>query len=276
MDVVLFDRLKKEVSSQGYASVSFAISFSEIESAAEIFTRSFLALPQIEKERYVTFIDPAKKKGKCGYRRRDKGKGDADAKEIFHYNDFVAEFVSRMSGVPSEVRAFMDAAKPVYEEVKSTMRSILESFEPEVPGITESFFPEGKHPYFYLRFLAYVASGPGDTIAEPHIDKGPFTLAIHESHPGLRIGRYVDEQLPDNLEPVIHKPGEAFFFTGDYITELLPPELQAYFPKGLHDVIQISEREDQKIARTAIVAFIDQSDLFYKKAWAARHPLTPA
>ncbi|HLC51666.1 MAG TPA: hypothetical protein VJI98_00295 [Candidatus Nanoarchaeia archaeon] len=270
----LFKKLKGDISKQGYSEVKFPVAENDLRQAAGLYVDGFLRLPEAEKDRYSTWIFPGsdaeKARGRCGYNIKSRGKGALDDKYLFHYNDYLREFVDGLSKVSREARDFLDAAEPIFQGMKRSISPVLGAFETEAPGFKGLFLPDQDHPYFFLRFIAYQGHG-----AAGHFDKGPLTEAIAESNPGLRIGPAYEGQSTKDipLQEVTHTPDTAFLFTGNHISSVLPKHLQDQFPKGWHDVVEKGYEVRKGITRWSIVGFFDPFGQVYQKGWKERHAL---
>jgi len=265
----LFGRIQKEISSRSYAQLPFPLSYDQLSHAADLFINGFLKLPQEEKEKIAGFVDEQNRKGELGYRKVDRSEKNRDTKEFFHYNDRLRDrFAGTIHKGPKELKDFIKAADEIFQTVKTTIRPVFESFEPYVPGITDSFLPKYDYANFFLRFLAYRPVDTDHVLAVPHIDKGYFTQALAESTLGLRIGKD-----GESLTPVYHNEGSSLFFMGKDISKILPEDLRDDFPPGLHDVVQYSNPTSSEVPRWAIVCFMDPSHLLMGEDEDGCHPL---
>jgi len=247
----LYERILREVKERNYAAVPFALSHEELSSAAEQYL-GFLKIDQPTKEKFYCVLDHKDDASQIGYVRRKQEElsyGTLDDKEYFHFNEHADEKFAPLLTGGVEVASFWSQAKKIYVAARSAFAEIMYAMETEFPGIYHEFFPPGKRPKFYLRFLKYNVRGLGGTLARGHYDRGGFTLALAESDPGLRMGKN-----DKNLKEVEHKRGHAIFMPALKAPKITSPE----FHPTWHDVIQKREvKPGEETARWAIVFFAD-------------------
>ena len=246
---ITFEKLQKSLAEKSYATVPFPIERPTIESAVEAFFK-FLEEPDSVKEHIQFSISPLHRRGDVGYVHRDASDHIYnDDKEFFHFNPALFERYGDFLDEHPVVMDFMMKAKPIWEAAYQTAKDILQTFEPDFPGICDKVF-DTKDVHVQLRFLKYDWKESGEFLAKPHYDAGSFTLAIAESSPGLRIG-----SCPENLTPVEHQSGTAIFMLSSNYQKVMTTDK---FSPGWHDVIQVDKSKIGKpYARWAVVTFID-------------------
>jgi hypothetical protein len=191
-----------------------------------------------------------------------------DNKDIFHFGAQTRQVVeSRLRGnVPQAMSEFLAAAEHIYWAALRSKNRALEDLYHWQMGITDIMSPELSHLNDVLRFIAYYPN-PGN-LAKGHFDRGVSTLAIGESHAGLRLaagqnGAEFDcseqymHKLELSLKPVNHEFHEAKFFLGAGWNRL-PHQYRlgnTELPLGYHDVIANEESVDDVVKRWEIVMF---------------------
>ena len=245
--------IAEEIQRQGFIEIPFPRSKSEIDATMDTFV-DFLSLPLEYKQRFFFYKDPSRIGSETGYVRNWKGEGASNNQEYFHYRmNMERDLEKELAGADPKVLAFFKVAKELYDVSLEAFQEVIRSLATKYPGIYETFFPEGKEPYFTtLRFLKYDFAHVGDFLAKAHYDRSAGTLAIAESAPGLQMGRR-GEQV---THPVSHKPGTAMFFPGLHLAPLTSAE---EFPPTWHEVIQKEEAvfdREKGIARWALVFFV--------------------
>lgn len=232
-----------------YVNVPFSISTDIINDAIQAFFK-FLNEPGDIKSHIDFTIAPKHRRGDVGFKQRDPNDHIYnDSKAFFHFHPALFDRYADFLDSNPVVNDFMTKAKPIWDLAYTTVKEILNTFEPEFPGIVDKVF-HGEYPHLLLRFLKYDWDASGEYLAKPHFDAGSFTLAIAESCPGLRIG-----SGPENLTLISHKPGNAIFMLASNFQKIM--STSELFP-GWHDVIQLDKTLIGKpYARWAIVAFIE-------------------
>ncbi|MDA2922341.1 hypothetical protein MYX07_03685 [Patescibacteria group bacterium AH-259-L07] len=249
----LFKRIRQDIKEKQYAAIPFPLTKEELDKAAEYFL-DFLRLPIDLKEQFYFIIDPKDRGSKVGYVRKRKKLGKRkkyadDDKELFHYHECAEDAFKELlaSGTP-HVTTFFASARTVYRAAKTTIKTIIQAFETEFPGVYKKFFSDKGYPRFYLRFLKYNIPKKDKTLASGHYDLGGCTLTIAESGPGLRMG--TDDS---DLNPVAYKEGYVLFTTGFNFQKVTSSE----FHPAWHDVIKIGKPYSKDVARWSIVFFAD-------------------
>jgi hypothetical protein len=191
-----------------------------------------------------------------------------DTKDIFHFGAQTRQIVeSRLYGMlPRELREFLSQAEEIYWSAQRTKLNALDELDVLHMGLRACMFDERQAINDVLRFIAYYPDP--NKLAKGHFDRSVCTLAIGESHEGLRItagqnglvvdadGAYMSE-LDGRLAPVEHREGEAKFFLGAGWNRLEPHRRfgNQEMPLGWHDVIPSDKSVNDRIMRWAIVLF---------------------
>ena len=245
-----YDEILDELDQQSYCTVSFPLSTAYLQDVADSFLRF---LEGDEKERFAAIhLDPDNRGTSVGYVIKQREFGDLDNKEYFHYNEFLEElFAEELASCGELAKEFIAKARKVYRIAKGKLEEIVGILEREHPGVQERFFPPGKKPFLYLRFLKY-KSNTDRFLAKAHFDRGTCTLALAESAPGLRIGRG-----PESLQKVDHQEYSALFFP----SATFPEEVSGNFHPAWHDVKQREGVQySEEVTRWAIVLVADMQD----------------
>lgn len=192
-----------------------------------------------------------------------------DNKDIFHFGSLTRQIVEyRLSGkMPKDMRNFLDAAEEIYWAGQRSKKATIARLGKIGSGLGEVFMPERRTLNDVLRFIAYYPNQ--GKLAQGHFDRSAATLAIGESHEGLRIApgqnglrvNVTDEylqQLESSLKPVQHTEGEAKFFLGAGWNRLSDSyKANPNLPLAWHDVVASDKKVDQQVMRWAIVMFIN-------------------
>ena len=240
-----YDSLQK----QYYAYVPFLIEDKVYEDAMQAFFK-FLDTPDNIKNHIDFKITDVHRRGDIGFKHRDPANDIYnDSKDFFHFHPAIFDKYPEFVENTPVVKDFMLKALPIWQLTYETICSILEIFDQDFPGISDSFF-KTQYPHVMLRFLKYNWQESGENLAKPHFDSGSLTLAISESSPGLRIG-----SCPEDLQIVEHKDNQAIFMLSSNFRKVMDTD---EFKPGWHDVIQLDKTLiGRPFARYAIVAFIE-------------------
>ncbi len=255
----------------GFVPVGIDIGYSDLEVAMQ----RYLAFLEIEDEYHAAtrFESTGRGDGDFGQYVRVAGNQGVrgtvpDNKDIFHFGAQSRQVVeARVSGgLPHEMKEFLDAAEEIFWAGQRSKKQALQELDWLQTGLVGIMSPEVGTVNDVLRFIAY---HPNDgLLAKGHFDRSVCTLAIGESHEGLRItkgenGLTVDcdeaymKGLEDTLQPVSHQPGEAKFFLGAGWNRL-PDQFKSGnhdLPLGWHDVIESDKKVSETVMRWAIVQF---------------------
>jgi isopenicillin N synthase-like dioxygenase len=239
-------QLLNQLQSQQYAVVDFDLSQQEVQDSIKAF-KDFLALPEVFKEKINHRVYKTHRRGWMGYQRRSQESGDGDSKEFFHYHPFLEGMFQPSVRDNIVVQKFLKKANVIWRKAYDKLGFILKEMNKKFPGTYDHVFKTREEPiHLTLRFLKYDLQSPAEKIARSHFDVGTCTLAIAESHPGLRIG-----SQEATLKPVTHKPGSAVFFLAQNFEAMLGTGSNLL--PAWHDVVQINTDKE----RWAIVVFAD-------------------
>ncbi len=263
--------LQENLTQNGYAPVPIDLDKSDLDDAVTKYI-AFLELEPTYRQATV-FELTDRGDGDFGQHKRAAGQlavrgALTDNKDIFHFGSMTRQVVeARLAGeMPQPLAEFLDAAEHIYWAAQRTKRNALEQLDVNGVGLAETMQPATATINDVLRFIAYYPNQ--GSLAKGHFDRSVTTLAIGESHPGLRMAPSqnglrinVDESYLEGLEsqlrPVEHHPGEAKFFLGAGWNRL-PADLrrgQEDLPLAYHDVVQTGLKVGQKVMRWAIVMF---------------------
>lgn len=244
-----YQDIRKSLQEQFYVNVPFPISTDILNDAIQAFFK-FLDEPDLVKNHIDFTIAPKHRRGDVGFKHRNPNNHIYnDSKTFFHFHPALFEQYRDFLDSTPVVNDFMTKANLIWDLAYTTVKEVLNMFEPEFPGIVDKVF-NAEHPHLLLRFLKYDWDESGEYLAKPHFDAGACTLAIAESCPGLRIG-----SGPENLRLISHKPENAIFMLASNFRKIM--DTSAFSP-GWHDVIQLDKTLVGKpCARWAIVAFIE-------------------
>lgn len=244
-----FEEIAKQIEEKHHVTVPFPLPHKDFEEAVSLFMK-FLELPLETKQPIYFRLEQENRGSEVGYVRYLRSEGKTDNREYFHYNEFAEDGLKQYIETVPELRAFIERARVVYAETKTSIEEIIRAFEPKFPGIYEQFFPADEKPRLFLRFLKYDRGEPGEFLAKGHYDRGALALALAESAPGLRMG--LNDQ---HLTEVVHNDKQALFMPGIRFQQITSPE----FPPTWHDVVQKTDDAfNDDTARWAVVCFADQ------------------
>lgn len=232
-----------------YVQVPFTCGRNAILEAIDAFF-DFLNLPETTKKHIDLKISSNHRRGEIGYWER-KSEDDKynDDKSFFHFHPLIFNKYRGFIKTNHTVERFLNLALPIWLETYNVVYSILREFEEDYPGTIAKVFATTE-PHIILRFLKYDFTNSGEYLAKPHFDSGSFTLAIAESHPGLRIS-----SSPQDLLMIKHEEDKALFMVSSNCHKIIANNK---LTPAWHDVIQADRTQIGKsFARWAIVAFID-------------------
>ena len=243
-----------------YQPISLELGAGEIDEVMELYL-DFLQLPEHERER-IAFLDESyARTGESGYKYKD-GNGVEDEKHLFHMaHGLMDKFnVFERTNLPMESRAFLEAADEIYHSVTASTKEFYRGLEAEeFPGLVGIHFPRNGVVRNKLRFLAYRGAKDG-LLARGHYDKGTGTVAVAESHSGLRLGLGEHDLTlldRDQYDPV--------FFHGygwHQLAEMM--DVETYRKAAWHDVVDTGESfdEDDGVLRWALIYFVDPAKVY--------------
>lgn len=208
------------------------------------------------------------------YRRQAGTEGQRgtvqDNKDIFHFGAGMRQVIeSRIRGtLPRDMRLFLGAAEEIFWSAQNAKKRAFEAIDSRQRGLVGIVLPENGQLNDVLRFIAYYPN-EGE-LAKGHFDRSVATLALAESHEGLRIapgqnGYTLDcsedymRQLEGRLQAVEHVPYEAKFFLAAGWNRLPNTLTEPYaeLPISWHDVVPSDKTVDTTVMRWAIVNFIN-------------------
>lgn len=263
--------LRSNIKTDGYSPVPINLSRSDLNEAMYAYNQ-FLKLAEEDFEK-TKFYASDRGDGDFGQFSRIAGteaeRGEVpDNKDIFHFGALTRQVVeSRFKGeTPKEVQDFLNAAEYIFWEAQRAKNNTLRQLDFNQMGLLEIMSPEMATINDVLRFINYYKNE--DALAKGHIDRGVSTLAIGESHPGLRIapaqnGLYLDcndeymQMIESTLTPAEYIEHEAKFFLGAGWNRL-PVKYRlgnVELPLAYHDVTKSEITVDEEVMRWAIVMF---------------------
>jgi isopenicillin N synthase-like dioxygenase len=210
---------------------------------------AFLSLPENVKESIM--VDDGGRNRKAGYVHK---KLAADKKQIFHYTDRLHDEVSPYH-LPFEAREFLNLSEEFHMIALRGLRDALRNM-PRKDILEPVHFAGGKNNH-HLRFVAYEQRPDTERLAEAHYDMSTLTIAMCETHPGLRLGK-----TQKDLAPYQRDPDQPVLFVGagwlklheqlGLTTDLLPT---------WHDVIQDDSVRGFTTRRMAAILFANPTYL---------------
>lgn len=268
--------VRKSILEHGYAPVGIDLTKSDLQSAIDAF-HEFVQLDDFDFEATQFFSTTTREDNDFGYYRRKPGgktfRGQSfDNKHYFHFGSQTEQRLAEKLGnnQPHELRNFIKIARDIFWIAQKSKEQVISELDHKDAGLTE-ILPSDPHRGTIndaLRFLLYLHND-GD-LAKGHYDRSVFTMAIGESHEGLRLakgqnGLMVDcnkaymSLLESNLQPVEHIEREAKFFLGAGWNRLEPRYRLGNedLPLAWHDVIESDKQVNEEIMRWAIVLFIN-------------------
>jgi hypothetical protein len=261
---------------RAYEPIALELSRDDVATAMLLY-QDFIELPKAERER-IFFHDPDRPRtGTAGYEHKGifapDGRPLQDNKHIFHWtpdiaHEFTSPFTRRQNPnhLPDEARGFLDYAEEIYHSLSRSAKQKYAELEEEFPALVGIHFPKNGELHHHLRFLAYQAGNEG-VLARGHYDKGTGTIAVAESHGGLRLGfgEHDLEQLErDQYDPV--------FFHGygwHQLAQMLDVDTQR--KAAWHDVVDTGESVSDDITRWALVYFIDPANIYLSSTKEQTH-----
>ena len=230
----------------------------------------------------------------AGVLSHDNKREATDRKEFFHYTpDMLTELqaIHEANGwgdLPPELQRFLELAQPIHERGTEIRADCFYAMEDHVAfkGITKSLISDpdwrNNSP---LRILAYHTDSTTQSLGQLHRDKGTATLALDESHDGLRVSTGVDAEYDElsggyvlrnkteassdeNMVLVERLRGQAAFFTADGMRRETGIDHPAVEPT-YHDIIKVGDKEyiPGRVGRYAVILFMNPpSGTFSSKA----------
>lgn len=197
------------------------------------------------------------------YEDAARGAGQ-DHKYVFHIGpQTFARATDRLGKLPAELSTLLQQSSEFYYEGRRAAMLGATAL-----GLKDTLFhKDPTREVHHLRLIDYIASDNQEH-AEAHFDRGVVTMAINESHPGLR-GRAADNgylyplddqtkaDLEEGLLPVAHQENVGKFFTSAGLRRL-PEDIRTrealdQLPIFAHDVVN----EIPGVNRYAVVQFFN-------------------
>lgn len=267
-------------SPQAYEPIDLKLTVNDVQMAMDAYM-AFLQLPYDERRKVVHFDEQRPRTGRSGYALKGNGPSSRatadDNKHFFHMTpqlrDTFPLFSLSERELPAESRQLLTVGDEVYRSLAgSALKKYVElERETEFPLLRSVHFPASGKLQHKLRFLAYKQPKDG-MLARGHYDKGTGTIAIAESHNGLRVGFG-----PDDLTLIERGNFDPIFFHGygwHQLAEMLdvsPDNRRAAW----HDVIDTGERVSEDITRWALIYFIDPANIYLESTKEQTHKPIP-
>lgn len=233
----------------GFVPVEYPLALRmDVMDAADRY-KDFCGLPLKEKLRFSR----GDRSKDFGYMLRDDDKDTADKKEVFEFQyGQLGEFRRTLSGVKSSpAREFIEQVAMLIDGITPFVWRLARATEERyrVVGLERAIMDARRNWIF--RFLRYPHNKKA--LAQPHIDKGMFTLHLYESEGG---GEYLGFDRVWRPWPISDRQTVVF-------PSLLIQHLSRCLLKALcHRVLPLPETERDE--RFAIVMFIDA---IYDRWW---------
>jgi hypothetical protein len=262
--------LLETIEERGFSAVPIELTHGDLNDTIGLY-QEFLELPE-EFHDATRFFTTKRGDGDFGQFRREAGKQGArgtvpDNKDILHFGaDTRQVATTRLGRMPQAMKWLLASCEDIFWSAEATKCCALKELQGDARLVTDVMAPEQGRLNDVLRLICYYDNQ--DNLAKGHFDRGVATLAIGQSHGGLRLAAgqnglgasvtksYLQE-LDAGLQPVEHREGEAKFFLGAG-WHRLPYEYReglTHLPLGWHDVVKSPKRVDDKVARWAIVMF---------------------
>lgn len=265
--------LHQNIIETGYAPIPISVTKEDLAATIGSYL-GFLELPS-DYHKITRFELTDRGDGDFGQFRRvaneDSQRGSRpDNKDIFHFGSMTRQIVEeRVAGaLPTELKGFLDQTEELYWSAQRAKHIALRELDAENNGLLRALQPERSRINDVLRLIAYYPNE--GSLAKGHFDRSTATLAIGESHPGLRMapgqnGLRVNPdanymtKLENRMTAVDHHSEQAKFFLGAGWNRL-PNRLTAEnknLPLAFHDVINNGQRVGEQVMRWAAVMFIN-------------------
>lgn len=257
-----------------YEPIAIDASESDIEATMDSFL-AFLHLPYEERVKVVYLDESRPRTGKSGYEHKGSASPDGhhrqDNKHIFHMTEALHRtFYHQIWNQPRETRSFLQNAYALHHSLTAAAKQKYQELEDDMPGIANIHFPPDGTVANHTRFLGYQDAKDG-LLAVPHYDKGTGTIAVAESHSGLRVGFG-----PDDLELLDRDRFDPIFFPSygyHQLGEMLgarPTRRAAW-----HDVVDTGERVSADVTRWSLIHFIGPAHIYLESTKEQTHTPIP-
>jgi len=262
---------RESLKEKGYAPVAIDLSKADMSSAMESYM-NFLELGESYFDA-TRFYLTDRGDGDFGQFTRKAGANGArgivpDNKDIFHFGASSRQVLEARlhNRLPNALKTFYRDAEELFWTAERAKLNALDELDILHMGVREVMMNERIPINDVLRLVAYYPDP--NKLAKGHFDRSVCTLAIGESHEGLRIApgqngavcnaseEYM-EHLDATLRPVEHKSGEAKFMLGAGWNRLDPHTRfgNQEMPLGWHDVVPSQKTVNERVMRWAIVLF---------------------
>jgi len=251
---------------RAYEPIALELNASDINSAMQAYL-AFLELPDTERAKIAYFNEQRPRIGSSGYVHKEA----TDIKHVFHMTqELERAFAPNIYRLPTESKVLLKIGQEIYYSLAKSSTEKLAELEEEIPLLVGIHSPRSGKRQHHLRFLAYQAGRDG-VLAHGHYDKGTGTIAVAESHGGLRIG-----YRESDLERIDRSSYEPLFFPGygwHQLAQMLDvaPRRRAAW----HDVTDTGERVDDKTLRWSLIYFIDPANLYFDSTQEQTHTPIP-
>lgn len=257
-----------------YESIITNLTANDVQIAMDAYL-AFLQLPYKERIKITHFDEQRPRTGQSGYALKG-GEATDDNKHFFHMTPQLRDTFPLFSSVerelPTESRQLLDAGDELYRSLARAALRKYSELEDEVgfPLLKNVHFPATGRLQHKLRFLAYKQPKDG-VLARGHYDKGTGTIAVAESHNGLRIGHG-----PEDLQLIERGNYDPIFFHGygwHQLAEML--DVPDHRRAAWHDVIDTGERVGDEVTRWALIYFIDPANIYLESTKEQTHQPIP-
>lgn len=252
-----------------YQPIETGISQSDIVETIGLY-REFLSLPEEHRIKLSWQDESRPRTGKSGYMNKGN-RSSEDNKHVFHMTqDLEQVFSMEIFKHPRETMQFFKAALEIHYSLNTAAKRQYEAMEDEIPGLVTMHFPKTGKRSSHTRFLAY-GEPKGGLLATGHYDKSTGTIAVAESHGGLRVGYGLSDL--SLLERSRFDP--VFFpsFGWNQLAEMLG--VITTKRAAWHDVIDTGERVDDDTSRWALVHFINPANIYLESTQEQTHTPIP-
>jgi hypothetical protein len=262
---------RESLKEKGFSEVAIDLSKSDMSSVIENYI-NFLELDESYFDETRYFLTD-RGDGDFGQFRRTAGTNSdrgvvLDNKDIFYFGASSRQVLEARlhNKLPNSLRCFYRDAEEIFWTAERAKLDALDELDILHMGLRKVMMDERHLMNDVLRLIAYYPDQ--NKLAKGHFDRSVCTLAIGESHEGLRIapgqnGIVCDiseeymAQLDASLQPVTHINQEAKFMLGAGWNRL-DSHLRfgnQEMPLGWHDVIPSDKTVSERVMRWAIVLF---------------------
>ncbi len=258
-----FQEASNQLQSSGYASLPLVLPKGAMQEAGDSFLK-FLDNSQSCKDEYVVPI--ARGANKCneiGYKSYTTYDSMTTRMEWVQYNASLPGQLKEQGNDASEGSEMMANLSPIYDYACDMFKGMINTFESEVPGLHDKFYTNSDDRYPHYSAVRFIKYGIGSEQTKqdylgfsPHFDSGGCTMPLHESGPGLKIGR-----SREAMQPAVREQDTAVFFPGLNLYKAFPAEHAETFFPSLHVVDPtLNERYNETTSRWVVIFFVDHLD----------------